>query len=1855
MMASKQNEGVDSRALGLRLVHSAIVKVLERDDTIDAVFGSPVDISLLPDYNSIIKRPRDLGTISRSIEESLGARGPYASYAEALADVQLVWKNCLRYNDRPEDTEIVSLCMKGRDMFKSALKEVCAESGVRLVDGPVKALLDEPPRFLEEEQEGALPLEDIQDFEIISAGDGEAVDLLTLGEMRSLDEAVLISGSSCGSLMDAEPSRKYGKVDKVPVIDWAIDFAVGSVQVWVITKHAWYRLNNPTKEYQDVYKHVLDASQTIEEAIDIAELQETLDIKQSVSEAVKRKRGKCKISAHVKKFALGHLEALYGQRKETYSMWRMSFGLEEDPDYEAISDDDIPDDFDLDDEEFDIEEFNNEEIEKARRKAWRKNKYNVQKKTRQDIMDAKSYEADRLGHENRGSPPDMSVSFRLPGNKIHEVLFLWSFLQEFGDILRLPPFTLRTLEASLCPGPSISVTIKDHHEAVKHQQIQVNGDIKEEEGGNPSKMPVKKECRENSAIPGQKQEEIIEGSEMQVEMKQDTIAEGEENEQKNLPSSVEQGTSSSDGNKSLPKVETADKSGLDDTKSYKHEIPMKESMHEANDTKLCTDESALKPPQINGISDNGGADKNDMMIDKFTSEKDAVVEPPPVKVKRGRGRPRKDGSAPQPRPHTGLPKVAPQNLVLDPTVRTRRQRGVTVTSKKLDEYALDIDEILKDEEFRPMQRKKIVKPKTYLVPVQPYQSDDGPNKISEAIKNSQKIQEEYEANLKRKYGVSSEVLKFGAPVDKYYAPSGILVRDIVLALLGVIDETLPSLKGDLKRPTSASTFLPSRNQKSIWPEAAANNVWSWDGIWGEAKDAALHLAYGDFVDLSIDEKIEILCGLLYEAIESKFISAEISKRADKCLQQQATRDASECSKPHGRDLAEKILHEMEYVPLEEGDTSSISGKNMKDWARWIDLLGLGTKTCIGEDFGGRRYWALGKESGAFRIFCQEIRSENGIEKDCWGWYEGAKLGELLHWLKLADIRSERPLIAALSTAPSPIDFLSSKPWKNNDLENQRADGYRNISQPLLRGEWNHCNGKPLPLGVEQRVSQAIESILGSITFWFEDMKISKQIYGISDMILSMQPKASARALLEADKLLISAGKVTQEWIDIWSPKWRISVVSIIDVRDVALHIAALQSHVIMQADVIPRGTYLKILEDLNCVLTIPLPSDSIAVMKTGILMHIDKAMELLGIMDEQTPGSLTGADFEHRDTSMPDVIDAESHILPLKDSSRASIRSQWTSLRDKVSNMKYIEQYIVRGIIYRKHLVDYEHVSTDGFTIEELALMKKPVAWLYLKPVEYGIQSQLSSTCMMVPIVLDKGLKDYYMPLDTFKKRMSVDWCNNDRFKLFIPPTPAQRRSKSVGFWKKGTVVENLTEANTSLDPWESIVVEFDNTPVGETTRASPWKLEIDPDEEKTMVEEARKMEQAVARSQRARSSMRSPDEDEAKLQESEWAEEDNQLQLTLRQAKRSEHLLQLHNSSSHTFAGEVHNDSFYSVEEKGKYYTYLSEIGSDMYIKYSTMASKNRSKGDARSVNNAFPSGPLVPGQQVNPKILEALRMLTKEQFMMLLKNFYIGLKGRFKIPIFAHRELDLFVVWWSVMDRFGYETVTTYKQWKDICRALDIDLSGQTSASFNMRMNYERCLLDFENYLACGQYEIDLAAGKAPVHTHAMNPSTTRFFIPGAYDDQLDYIDTPLMPSLPSDNDNGEKIPTSTSPTLQEADDSVLAASKGVSPIISLKGAISRPKSTLIKLKQPDRIDANASQDNLGSRIKSSGSAAIGMSIELYWPSEGGWWRAEIIDFDLDTHYHQILYNRGLPDESFEWIDMASLSSEELRLTKI
>ncbi len=63
-----------------------------------------------------------------------------------------------------------------------------------------------------------------------------------------------------------------------------------------------------------------------------------------------------------------------------------------------------------------------------------------------------------------------------------------------------------------------------------------------------------------------------------------------------------------------------------------------------------------------------------------------------------------------------------------------------------------------------------------------------------------------------------------------------------------------------------------------------------------------------------------------------------------------------------------------------------------------------------------------------------------------------------------------------------------------------------------------------------------------------------------------------------------------------------------------------------------------------------------------------------------------------------------------------------------------------------------------------------------------------------------------------------------------------------------------------------------------------------------------------------------------------------------------------------------------------------------------------------------------------------------------------------------------------------------------QDVCRALALDLKGQTSASYNMRLNYEKTLLEFENYLSCGQYSADAARSAQRTALHPTLPGCPR-----------------------------------------------------------------------------------------------------------------------------------------------------------------
>lgn len=76
-------------------------------------FHQPVDAELLGlhDYHDIIKKPMDLGTVKKKMDER-----EYKSAPEFAADVRLIFTNCYKYN--PPDHDVVAMGRKLQDVFE---------------------------------------------------------------------------------------------------------------------------------------------------------------------------------------------------------------------------------------------------------------------------------------------------------------------------------------------------------------------------------------------------------------------------------------------------------------------------------------------------------------------------------------------------------------------------------------------------------------------------------------------------------------------------------------------------------------------------------------------------------------------------------------------------------------------------------------------------------------------------------------------------------------------------------------------------------------------------------------------------------------------------------------------------------------------------------------------------------------------------------------------------------------------------------------------------------------------------------------------------------------------------------------------------------------------------------------------------------------------------------------------------------------------------------------------------------------------------------------------------------------------------------------------------------------------------------------------------------------------------------------------------------------------------------------------------------------------------------------------------------------------------------------------------------
>jgi transcriptional activator SPT7 len=85
--------------IGQEQLYESLEKVLNalRNHTEHSIpFLKPVQKREAPNYYDIIKRPMDLGTMSKKLKNY-----QYTSKAEFEVDLNLIWNNCLMYNQMP--------------------------------------------------------------------------------------------------------------------------------------------------------------------------------------------------------------------------------------------------------------------------------------------------------------------------------------------------------------------------------------------------------------------------------------------------------------------------------------------------------------------------------------------------------------------------------------------------------------------------------------------------------------------------------------------------------------------------------------------------------------------------------------------------------------------------------------------------------------------------------------------------------------------------------------------------------------------------------------------------------------------------------------------------------------------------------------------------------------------------------------------------------------------------------------------------------------------------------------------------------------------------------------------------------------------------------------------------------------------------------------------------------------------------------------------------------------------------------------------------------------------------------------------------------------------------------------------------------------------------------------------------------------------------------------------------------------------------------------------------------------------------------------------------------------------------
>eukprot|EP00210_Caulerpa_lentillifera_P005494 g5254.t1 len=1052
--------------------------------------------------------------------------------------------------------------------------------------------------------------------------------------------------------------------------------------------------------------------------------------------------------------------------------------------------------------------------------------------------------------------------------------------------------------------------------------------------------------------------------------------------------------------------------------------------------------------------------------------------------------------------------------------------------------------------------------------------------------------------------------------------SGLLLHDIHTSLVKV-------LQGKIQLNKEASTLASLHSVKPSsgnWTQTVSLLLLKspLEDVDDDTRKIASFLHSHEYLDLSVYAKLKILSTLINMVLALEAFHEHLNTLIDK----------QSVQKIHGYEtkaLNEEILESME-LSLEEKAIQLSIGK----WNDWFSSYRLGVMNTIGQDYRGAQYWILGAASGCYRIYVEQRLtysrqcSFEGIEKEpellgktkgkgkmesglIWGYYEGERIAELVDWLLAGDLESEKALLDALQNLPKPVrieeqdlddmdedyeELINHKTMKiisvsylnltPSTLRKFQLDDYLSIKYPLLKGE-GELPDSVVNVQLSSRIIAFVRSILATIPFWKKDAEIRSRICQAIDRVESVQ-----------------------------------------GAMDLAKEVCnAIETHVLTPTQSIPRTSFDGMIHEVKCPLYFPRTSESIVVLKTGCLAHLDHYLEVSRKVLE-TP--VTSQCF--KESCHPNNIELT---------------------KTQVEALRPFEHFRVSCIAYRSPYPELP--PEDSPLLEDKDIPVLPCMWMLLSSSSSSSNNNQSSLSLeatpaplALPIHVDSSLPDFIVKVDAFEQSIQKNWKVGDRFKMFFGGK-STARSQAGGGYYKGTISQVATPiSEESYDPWESLTVEWDNDHTGGSMKVSPWEIEVDPEEQR-------------------------------KLEEAQLRQLENQARYSraLSKAQRS----------------EIYSEMIDGDEDVRS----ITDPDYDPLIDYDGdphRGGRNRKRGSALDelvyYDPKNPSGPVPP---------EMMALLPGPRgFPVLIHNFVQRLKGKFKCPVFSGKDLDLYKVFHEVQSRGGYDRVTNLKLWKEVCRTLDVNLTGQTSASYNMRQNYEKCLLDFEHYLSFGKYSQDLENGCAPSLTELepfplklrgemesgdamdvrpMDNKTPPYkeleqqmITRGAKRSKAAVLENLTMTQLLMGDgcltDFPPSFPERSSERFlegQKADwarlvsplgDTGSSLVKGKSPL----GWISTPSLTPVVVHTEEETGGGLKGtgcivevqpgESIGMALDRMGWALLGSTIWRRLPGVGLWYKTRVTQYNPQRHEFCLISDSGTDQEITEWIDLRELQSEEL-----